>query len=224
MWQMNLIHRWALQKIRARVNNADEWITVLKISTQLRIVGLRDLAKEMLWTKLGPLEKIELATECCIEPWLLEGYTNFITNDKAISVQEEERLGWDRAANLFRVRHRQLDRFANPVVQLDLDIRTTFASEFANIAAFDNSPISYLRPELHTAVDLGFIQRDKTYYHVYIILSVNFFTIISTHMSGLTQLIAGGKHFIQASSLYARGALRDIPGHVSASSSRRRLL
>jgi len=88
------------------------------------------------------------------------------------SVQEEERLGWDRVANLFRVRHRQLDPFSKSCVQLGSDIRITFASEFANIAVFDNSPISYLQPELHTAVDPGIIEKDKTYYHVYIILSV----------------------------------------------------
>lgn len=182
MWQMNLIHDLALQKIEARINNTDEWITVLKISTQLRIKGLRDLANRMLRSTLGPLEKIELATECCIEPWLLEGYIEFATRAEVISVQEEERLGWDRVANLFRVRHRQLDPFSKSCVQLGSDIRITFASEFANIAVFDNSPISYLQPELHTAVDPGIIEKDKTYYHVYIILSVNFFTIISTHV------------------------------------------
>ena len=189
MWQMNRIHGLALQKIEARISNrkTDEWITVLKISTHLRIKGLRDLAIKMLWT-LGPLEQIELAIECCIEPWLLQGYTQLTRRDEAISVQEEERLGWDRVANLFRVRHRQLHAETKRGIKLDSDIQTTFASEFANIAVFDHSPISYLRPELHTAVDPGIIQRDKTYYHVYIILSVNFFTIISTQCRGSPNL------------------------------------
>ena len=68
----------------------DEWIAVLKISTQLRIKGLQDLMEQTLQSTLSPLEKIELATECCNEPWLLEGYTEFVMRDEAILVQEEE--------------------------------------------------------------------------------------------------------------------------------------
>jgi hypothetical protein len=224
MWQMNLIHDLALQKIEARINNTDEWITVLKISTQLRIKGLRDLAEQMLWGKLGPLKKIELATQCSIESWLLEGYRESVERAEAISIEEEEQLGWNITANLFRVRHRQLNLSTKSAAKLVSDIQTTFAKEFTNIAAFDHSPISYLRPELHTAADPGIIQRDETYYLVDIILSVNFFVIFLNACPSSTQFIVGGKHFIQASSLYVRGPLGDFPGHVSASPSRRRLM
>jgi len=176
MWQMNLIHDLALQKIEARINNTDEWITVLKISTQLRIKGLRDLAEQMLW-RVGPLKKIELATQCGVGSLLLEGCTEFVERTEAISIEEEEQLGWNITANLFRVRHRQLNLSTKSAAKLVLDIQTTFAKEFTNIAVFDHSPISYLRPELHTAADPGIIQRDETYYLVDIILSVNFFVI-----------------------------------------------
>jgi hypothetical protein len=179
MWQMNLIHDWALRRIKTRISNTDGWITVMEVSTQLRIKGLRKLAENILGRKLGPLKMIALATECSVEPWLLNGYKKFVTRAQAISVEEEEQLGWNRAANLFRIRHRQLEKFEK--TDLDLDIRTTFASDFANIAAFDRSPISYLRPALHAVANPGNIQRDETYYHVNIILSVNLFMTFLTH-------------------------------------------
>jgi len=149
----------------------------------------------MLWSTLGPLKKIKLATECCVEPWLLEGYTVFVTRAEAILIEEEERLGWDRAANLFHVWHCRLGLFKKSDKKLYLDIRTTFTSEFTHIAVFDNSPISYLRPELHTAVNPGIIQRDKTYYHIYIILSINFFAITLIHVEELLGMKATSKLF-----------------------------
>ena len=179
MWKMKRLHESALQKIRSQISNTDEWIAVLKISTQLRMEGLRELAKEMLWVQLDVSKKIELATECSIEAWLLNVYTDFVQRVQPISVKEEEQLGWKRAANLFRVRHRQLQYTGSDT---RADIRTTFASEFNNIVPFDNSPISYLRPELHTAADPGIIQRDEVYYLVDIILSVNFFTTFLMHI------------------------------------------
>ena len=95
MWKMKIIHDLALQKIKARVNNTDEWITILKISTYLRIEGLRDLAAQTLRWTLDPLKKIELATECGFEPWLLDVYKGFLARTQTISVEEEEQLGWN---------------------------------------------------------------------------------------------------------------------------------
>lgn len=174
MWQMTTIHSLALQKIETRINNPDEWITALKISTLLRIQGLRDLSIRMLTGKLSSLKKIELATECKIQPWLLQGYTDFVTREQVISVEEEEQLGWSRTFNLFCVRHRQLESesYSWNNGHVKSDIQKTFASEFADIVTFDNSPISHLRPGLRTAAT---IRRDEVYYHVDIIFSVNFF-------------------------------------------------
>ena len=176
---MKIIHDLALQKIKARVNNTDEWITILKMSTQLRIKGLRDLAAQTLRWTLNPSKKIELATECSFEPWLLDVYTHFLTRTPTISVEEEEQIGWNTTAKLFRARHRQLELCKHKDEDKDIkfDIQTAIASDFDNIVAFDNSPISFLRPELLTAADPGIIQKDETYYLVDIILSVNSFVI-----------------------------------------------
>jgi hypothetical protein len=170
MWRMDVIHKLILKEFAA--NNTDEWISVLKISTQLRIKGLRALSIEMLWTKLSPPRKIELAIEYGIETWLLRVYRYFMERAECISVEEEEELGWNRTANLFRLRHGLLLEPVQP--NFDLNIRETFASEFADIAAFDHSPISYLRPELCTTSDPTVIQRDEMFYHVDIIFSVIF--------------------------------------------------
>jgi len=99
---MKLITDLALQKIEACIDNADGWISALKMSTQQRIQGLRELSIRMLSGGLNSLQKIELATECCVQPWLLEGYTELVTRHEVMSVEDEEQLGWTRTSNLFR--------------------------------------------------------------------------------------------------------------------------
>ena len=181
MWNMKRLHELALQKIGPRIGSTDEWIAVLKIATQLRMEGLRKLAEEMVLMRLNFKEVkkiIGLATEFGIKDWLLYLYENFVERAQPISIEEEEQLGWKRAADLFRVRHRRLQ---NKSSDIRGDLCTTFASEFNNMALLDNSPISCLRPELHTAADPGIIQRDKVYY-LDIILSVNFFTTFLMHV------------------------------------------
>jgi hypothetical protein len=180
---MKLITDLALQKIEACIDNADGWISALKMSTQQKIQGLRELSIRMLSGRLNSLQKIELATECSVQPWLLEGYTELVTRHEVMSVEDEEQLGWTRTSNLFRVRHRYLEQamFSNRN-DAELDIQTTFASEFDLISAFDLSTVSYLQPDLHTATDSDVIQRDEAYYHVDIIFSVNFFKLFTTHL------------------------------------------
>ena len=172
MWQMELIHKSALQKIK--INNTDEWITALQISTQLRIKGVRDLAIQNL-RSLSSWRKLELGAECGIVKWLLEVYLEFVMRFESISLEEEERLGRNRTANLFRLRYLRLKPSGYGKLDIKSNIRTVFASEFADMAALDHSPVSYLRSELHTATDPGVIQRDNMFYHVDIIFSVNFF-------------------------------------------------
>jgi hypothetical protein len=165
MWQMKQIQDLALKQIPARIHNPDEWTAALKISTQLRIQELREIAIRELAGNLSPLKKVEFAIEYSIQPWLTEGYTVFVTRHQGISEEDEEQLGPSRTANLWRVRHRQLDRTQLPY-NIASDIQTTFQSEFTDIAAFDNSPISYLQPNLCTATDPDAIRRDKAYYFV----------------------------------------------------------
>ena len=97
MWQMKQIHDSALQKIRTRILNSDQWMAALKFSTQLRIQGLREIAIEKLQGELtSPLKMIELAVEYSIQPWLMQGYREFVMRQESISVKDEEQLHLSR--------------------------------------------------------------------------------------------------------------------------------
>ena len=196
MWEMKRIYDLALQNIQAQVDSSDEWIAALGLSTHLKIRDLRELAIPMIVWDLSSLKKIKLGTEYNIQPWLLQGYTEFVTRQETISVEDEENLGQSRTSNLFRVRHRRLEGLSHDVQS---DIRETFAKEFADVAAFDCSPVSHLRSELHTATDPSVIQRDEEYYCVYTIFSVRSFKSLSLYLA--THLPSGGRHFVQATSL-----------------------
>ena len=169
MWEMKWIYDLVLQKIEVQIISTEEWIVALEMSTRLRIRDLRDLAIPIIVDDLDSLKKIELGTEYNIQPWLLQGYTEFITRPQTISVEDEEKLGQSRTSNLFRLRHRRLEGLLHDVQS---EIRKVFAKEFSHVASFNCSPISHLRPEIHTATDPGVIRRDKEYYCVYIIFSV----------------------------------------------------
>ena len=222
MWEMKRIHDLALQKIKSQIANSDEWIIALRMSTRLKIQDLRNLAIPMIVHNLSSLEKIKLGTECNIQPWLLQGYAEFVMRQETISAEDEEKLGQSRTSNLFRVRHRRLEALSHEHDHnIQSDIRQTFAKEFTYVAAFDCSPFSHLRSELYTETDPGVIQRDKEYYCVYIIFSVRSFKSLPYLAAHLT---SGGRHFVQATSLSVRGKLGHIPRHVFPSCSRRHLI
>jgi hypothetical protein len=144
------------------------------MSTQWRIQKLREIAIRQLADKLSPLRKVDLAIECGIEPWLMAGYMELVTRRAYISEEEEDRLGPSRTSNLFRVRHRRFQAATLPY-DVQSDIQTTFEREFASIAAFDSSPVSYRQPNFLTATDPNTIHRDQEYYCVDIIFQVNVF-------------------------------------------------
>jgi hypothetical protein len=102
------------------------------------------------------------------------------------------------------------------------DIWKTFAKEFANVAVFNCSPVSHLRPELHTAMDPSVIQWDEEYYCIYIIFSVRSFKSLLLYLA--THLPSGGRHFVQATLLSVRGKLRHIPRLVFPPYSGRQLV
>ena len=169
MWQEKLVPDLALQKIEALVEDSNGWVGALRLSSQLKIQGLQDLSIRMLSGKLATLMKTELAIECKIRPLLLAGYTEFVTREETISVEDEKRLGWDTTFKLFCVRHRRFQGHNH-----QKDVENTLQNELADVTMFNDSPISYLHPNLHTAINPDVIQRDKLYYHDYIIFSVNF--------------------------------------------------
>jgi len=130
MWEMKPIYDLALRKILTQIHKSDEWIAALKMSTQLKIRDLREIAIGKLTDQLTcSLQKIEFGTEYKISSCLLEGYTEFVTRKEVISA-EEEQLGWRRTSSLFRVRHRRLEKTPK-YTGVRSDILNIFAKEFA---------------------------------------------------------------------------------------------
>jgi hypothetical protein len=172
MWEMKPIYDLALRKILTQIHKSDEWIAALKMSTQLKIRDLREIAIGKLTDQLtSPLQKIELGTEYKISSYLLEGYTEFVTRKDVISAEEEEQLGWRRTSSLFRARHRRLEK-TSEYTGVQPDILNILAKELADIDAFDCSQISHLRPEIPTATDPSIIQRDEEFYCIDVIFFV----------------------------------------------------
>ena len=215
MWQMKKIHCLALQKIPKRIHNLDQWISALKISTRWRIEGLREIAIERLSGGLDSLNKVELAIECGIEPWLTTGYTELVTRKECITTEEEDRLGQTVTSWLFRVRHRRFQAEFETYYDVESDIQKTFQSEFAKIAAFDSSPVSYWQSNFRTATDPNTIHRDEEYYCIDVIFQVNLSKCLL--VQSVAHLFPGGRHIIQTSSLSVRGELGNIPRYVSTS-------
>ena len=179
MWQIKWVYDLVLRNIPTKIYNSDGWYAVLKISTLMRVRELHALAIMKLDSStLSPMEKINLGIEYNIESWLMGGYNDFVRREEVISVEDEEQLGWSRTSALFRIRHRVLQ---GQHVNVSSDIRNAFKNEFADITtSFDNSLVSYLRPELHTATNHDVIRRDEVYYIVDIVFSVMFFKSIIT--------------------------------------------
>jgi hypothetical protein len=219
MWEMKPIYDLALRKILTQIQKSDGWIAALKMSTQLKIRDLREIAIGKLTDQLtSPLQKIEFGTEYKISSCLLEGYTEFVTRKEVISAEDEEQLGWRRTSSLFRVRHRRLEKTPK-YTGVQSDILNIFAKELADIEAFNCSQISHLRPELLTATDPSIIQRDEEYYCIDIIFFVKSSRPLSMYL--VTHLAAGGRHFIQAAPLSVRGKLGRLPRDVFTPNSRR---
>ncbi|KAJ7738096.1 hypothetical protein B0H14DRAFT_2407998, partial [Mycena olivaceomarginata] len=109
----------------------DEWISVLKLSTQWRFLDLRHLAIERLSeTRLNIeiVERILLARQYDIADWLRIGYQDLAGLHRSISREEAEKIGWETAFLLGQVREKtfQVDRrrIGRP------DVEGTFGEEF----------------------------------------------------------------------------------------------
>ncbi|KAF7370264.1 hypothetical protein MSAN_00657600 [Mycena sanguinolenta] len=90
----------------------DEWISVLKLSTQWHFVDARSLAIEELdkHSEMGVVDRILLAQKYGIAGWLRLGYTTLAQRSNAISQEEAEKIGWKTAFLLGQVREDALSQ------------------------------------------------------------------------------------------------------------------
>ncbi|KAF8216970.1 hypothetical protein K438DRAFT_1518908, partial [Mycena galopus ATCC 62051] len=84
----------------------DEWLSVLKLSTQWRFLEAWDLAIAQLnnHSDIGDVELILLARQYDVAAWLRKGYTSIAERSEIISEEEAQKLGWQTAFRLSQVR------------------------------------------------------------------------------------------------------------------------
>jgi hypothetical protein len=141
MWPMQNFHRVIL---KPHALTTEEWISVLKLSTQWGFFDARKLAIQNLMinaTKrpddLGHVQRILLARQYEVGIWLRPGYTYLATRDGDISREEAEAIGWETAFLITQIRERawRFD-YRKPNVA---DVERIFGEEFnqAELASAD---------------------------------------------------------------------------------------
>ncbi|KAJ7192290.1 hypothetical protein GGX14DRAFT_480320 [Mycena pura] len=88
----------------------EEWLSVLKLSTQWYFLATRDLAIKKLdqLPDMGSIERIRLARQYDVPAWLRTGYTQLAQRSAGISREEAAQIGWETAFQLCQVREAAL--------------------------------------------------------------------------------------------------------------------
>ncbi|KAK7012715.1 hypothetical protein R3P38DRAFT_3018777 [Favolaschia claudopus] len=89
----------------------NEWISVLKLSTQWNFLDARNLAIFHLHTDhIEPVERIMLARQYDVAPWLKIGYTDLAQQPERMTREEAEKIGWKTAFLLSQMREMALEQ------------------------------------------------------------------------------------------------------------------
>ncbi|KAF8216959.1 hypothetical protein K438DRAFT_1559229, partial [Mycena galopus ATCC 62051] len=111
----------------------DEWLSVLKLSTQWRFLEARDLAIAQLnnHSDIGDVELILLARQYDVATWLRKGYMSIAERSEIISEEEAQKLGWQTAFRLSQLREKRIGGIsARKKASLSCpDINGTFGEE-----------------------------------------------------------------------------------------------
>ncbi|KAJ7464530.1 hypothetical protein FB451DRAFT_1263750 [Mycena latifolia] len=93
----------------------EEWISVLKLSTLWRFLDARDLAIQQLTERggLGSVERILLARQYDVAPWLRLGYTELARREEGISLEDAEKIGWETTVRLYHTREAAIKSYAS---------------------------------------------------------------------------------------------------------------
>ncbi|KAJ7250471.1 hypothetical protein B0H12DRAFT_997061, partial [Mycena haematopus] len=84
----------------------DEWISILKLSTQWRFLEARDLAIKQLDRpdfKFEPVELVMLGQQYDVA-WLKKGYAGLVLRQVCISPKEAKQIGWETAYRISAAR------------------------------------------------------------------------------------------------------------------------
>jgi hypothetical protein len=110
----------------------DEWISVLKLSTQWYFLNIRDLAIKQLSnrTDIGSVDRILLARQYDVPAWLRMGITELAQRQEGISREDAEKIGWETALQLCHVREVTLSSYSSWSYLQYADVEGTFGEEF----------------------------------------------------------------------------------------------
>jgi hypothetical protein len=86
-----------------------EWIEILGLSTMWEFLSIRELAiRELSKFEMKAADKIRLGREYDVIDWLLSGYREFVQQPATLSLEDAERIGFETAFRLLRVREKFL--------------------------------------------------------------------------------------------------------------------
>ncbi|KAJ7250486.1 hypothetical protein B0H12DRAFT_662676 [Mycena haematopus] len=93
-----------------RLMTKDEWLSVLKLSTQWRFLEARALAITQLdRLNFGPVECVVLGRQYDIAAWLRKGYTGLLQRRWGyISPEDAKQIGWETAFRICEARETKL--------------------------------------------------------------------------------------------------------------------
>jgi len=136
---MNELREVAVQKILDCRDTGFDSITLLRLSTELRVTRIRDAAIQALRSKLQPPEQIQLGIELQVQSWLIAGCTALVQvgGFTGISMEDEKVLGRETTSKLFRIRDgylkllRKIDRRSAEAF-VSRQIGEVFAEEIKN--------------------------------------------------------------------------------------------
>ena len=133
-----------------------DWKHVLKLSTMYGMVDMRQLAIEHLGKLISSdvIESVVLAKAYEVSAWLKEGYVELVKRIPPLTVEEAQRIGWETAIQIFRVREVALVKQAGNRgyvryngTLLDNDVRVHVEREFEEeFAKADAASLRHVTP------------------------------------------------------------------------------
>ncbi|KAK7024955.1 hypothetical protein R3P38DRAFT_3356199 [Favolaschia claudopus] len=92
----------------------DDWISVLKLSTQWYFIDARELAIQQLNDRpeIGSIERILLARQYDVAAWLRMGYNDLARREEGISLEDAAKIGWETTVRLYQTREAAIKSYS----------------------------------------------------------------------------------------------------------------
>ncbi|KAJ7250472.1 hypothetical protein B0H12DRAFT_1234360 [Mycena haematopus] len=127
-----------------QILSKNEWISVLKLSTQWYFLSARNFAIRQLDSRsdMGSVERILLARQYDIAAWLREGYDDLVNRKHGISVEEAVKIGLETTVRLYQAGEGTvIKRSRRNSSDLDIYFRAEFIQADAASAVYSSPPV-----------------------------------------------------------------------------------